>query len=90
MEGKEGQERFKPALPPKAANTVTTALLQLICKGPSSLKTKPTPLLSWFALGKERHRQCPSARAFPLQITFTLWHFTACWVSAETRQSRQP
>lgn len=46
MEGKEGQECFNRALPPKAASTVNKALLQLICEGPSSLKTNPAPLLS--------------------------------------------
>lgn len=41
VKGKEGQECFKPALPPKAGNTVNTALPPSIREGLSRLKTNP-------------------------------------------------
>lgn len=52
VEGREGQEHLKPALPSKAASTVNTDLLPLIHERASSLKTKPTP--SFSSLHSER------------------------------------
>lgn len=63
VEGKEGQECFKPALPPKAANAVNTVLLQLICEGPSSLKTNP-PLCTL----KGEAQAVPPCHPFPCTL----------------------